>query len=149
MVIFLVECHCSNDRTQGLLLAGLSEEGQRYYRDGMWRPILDFGEALESACYDPRSQLQDVEVHRAYAAALHSLLTQLHFMEEDAMSWIRAPADLLRPIDDAPRPSKRPRCSEAARQRVAGAPPVQNVRLHSDEAEECAEEGKKGIGQRS
>ena len=100
----------------------------------MWRPILDFGEALESACYDPRNQLQDVEVHRAYAAVLHSLLTQLHFMEEDAMSWIRAPADLLRPVDDAPRPSKRARRGEEARRQVDGAPTARSDRPHAGRA---------------
>jgi len=96
--------------------------------------MLDFGEALDSACVDPRNQFQDVEVHRAYAAALHSLLTQLHFMGEDAMSWIRAPADLLRPMDDAPRPSKRARRGEEARRQMDDVPTARSDRPRSGDA---------------
>ena len=141
--IVLVECRCPTDKLQRMLLAGLSGEGQRLYRDGQWRPIFDFCAGLASACVDPRHGAEDLEVHRAYAAATHSLLTQLRFGEDNAMSWMHAPEALLRPVEESPRPSKRPRRGDASRQSTAVAAFAHDGRLSSDEAAECAEEGER------
>ena len=120
--IVLIECRCPTYKSQQLLLTGLSQEGQRHFVDGQWRPVLDFYEGLVSASLDTRLDDEEAEAHRAYAAAARNLLDQLHIFGEDAMSWMPTREALLRPVDEHLRPSKRPRHSDDSRPLIAAVP---------------------------
>ena len=100
--------------------------------DGQWRPVLDFYEGLVSASLDARLDDEEAEAHRAYAAATHNLLDQLHIIGDDAMSWMLPREALLRPVDEHLRPSKRPRHSDDPRPLAAAIP---SAHIENEEAE--------------